>query len=97
MTAHPDPNSSAGSGTGQPPGVRRACQCHRCAESAAHRSDTGEELNAYIEELAERSPPLTGEQRDTLALLLSAAQRRSTSPARAGRAAVGHDDGRKCA
>jgi hypothetical protein len=47
-----------------------ACQCHRCARRAAHRNDSGEELDACIEELISRAPPLTSEQRDKLALLL---------------------------
>ncbi|MGH3301997.1 MAG: hypothetical protein ACRDOK_10000 [Streptosporangiaceae bacterium] len=71
MTAHPNANPAAGSSlTGQPPGVRRACQCHLCAERAARRSNAGEELDAYIADLIERAPPLTGEQRDKLVLLL---------------------------
>jgi hypothetical protein len=47
-----------------------ACQCHRCAERASHRSKAGDDVDAYIADLAERAPLLTGEQRDKLALLL---------------------------
>jgi hypothetical protein len=47
-----------------------ACQCHWCARRTAHCNDSGEELDAYIEELISRAPPLTSEQRDKLALLL---------------------------
>lgn len=71
MTAHPHANPSGGHGrTGQPPDVRSACRCLRCADRAAHHGDSGEELDAYIAELISLAPPLTSEQRDKLALLL---------------------------
>ena len=60
------------------PAAPAACQCHRCAKRAALRGAAGDDLDAYIADLAERAPPLTGEQRDKLALLLD--HRCSTVP-----------------
>jgi hypothetical protein len=47
-----------------------ACQCHRCAPPTPRRDGAGDDLDAYIADLAERAPPLTSEQLDKLALLL---------------------------
>lgn len=51
---------------------------HRPASTAApaHRGPRAADLDACIQELVDAAPPLTGEQRDTLALLLRRPPRR---------------------
>jgi hypothetical protein len=44
----------------------KARQRNRCADTAAHRDD---DLDAYIKDVVDRLPPLTDDQRDTLALI----------------------------
>jgi hypothetical protein len=51
------------------PAALTACQCRRC-EHALRRSGAGDDLDAFVADLAEGAPPLTSEQRDKLALLL---------------------------
>jgi hypothetical protein len=52
-------------------------QQQECHDHDGHTADDHESgLDAYIKELVDAAPPLTSEQRDTLALLLRRPRRR---------------------
>jgi hypothetical protein len=49
------------------------------AEPAANERDD-DDLDAYIKEMIDSLPPLTGEQRDKLALIFRSSRRRKLTP-----------------
>ena len=63
----------AGSGTPPPPRSRQDRRPDRDGNPEGDR-ETG--LDAYVARLVDEAPPLTSEQRDTLALLLRVPRRR---------------------
>ncbi len=70
QTAPPGP-----AGSGLPPAARN--QPDECHDHDGHSDDDGEaDLDAYVARLVEAAPPLSGQQRDTLALLLRRPRRR---------------------
>jgi hypothetical protein len=71
QTAPPGP-----AGSGLPPAAHNQPD-DRCGHDGHPDDDDGEAgLDAYIARLAEAAPPLSGQQRDTLALLLRRPRRR---------------------
>ena len=69
-TALPGP-----AGSSSPPVTRS--QHEQCPGHDGHPDDDGEVgLDAYVARLAAAAPPLSGQQRDTLALLLRRPRRR---------------------
>lgn len=62
-------------GSGSPPAAHS--QPDECHGHDGHPGDDGEAgLDAYVARLAAAAPPLSGKQRDTLALLLRRPRRR---------------------
>ena len=62
-------------GSGSPPATRRR-QGGRPDRDGPPEDDRGTGLDAYVARLVDAAPPLTSEQRDTLALLLRVSRRR---------------------
>lgn len=58
------------------PAARHAGPVAASPPQAGQRDAGQEDLDAYIDELVDAAPPLSGEQRDTLALLLRRPRRR---------------------
>ena len=70
QTAHPGPAGSC------PPPAAHSQQDERPDGDGHPEDDHQTSLDAYIARLVEAAPPLSGQQRDTLALLLRRPRRR---------------------
>jgi hypothetical protein len=76
-TTTPPADTAGGQRPGAQPAAASSRNRHRC--NPGHGARSVADLDAYIQELVDRAPPLTSAQRDVLALLFGRRRHRASA------------------